>query len=296
MNTPSLCVLVGCHNRRDKTVRALKALASQTCLVDVKWSIFVVDDGSSDGTTEAVLSVIPEAHMFLGPGNLYWGGAMRMVFAAALQQDFDFYLWLNDDTVLYPDALERLFQTRQWASQREDRPVIVVGSTQDAHTGATTYGGLVAPYRWRPMHFVLVEPEAQPEPCSSMNGNCVLISRDVAQRVGNLDPVFTHSGGDVDYGLRARGMGCGIWAAGGFLGTCSANSEAGTWADVHQPLRDRLRGVLNPKGLPPREWRVLVSRHCGPLWPVYWASPYVRLVATSLRGRGRQQATARRPE
>ena len=50
----------------------------------------------------------------------------------------------------------------------------------------------------------------------------------VASKVGNIDGAFIHSMGDLDYGLRARKLGCSIWTAPSFVGTCSRNSLDGS--------------------------------------------------------------------
>jgi hypothetical protein len=64
----------------------------------------------------------------------------------------------------------------------------------------------------------------------------------------------------------------------GFVGTCGKNSIRGTYLDQALSLSERWRRMLQPKGLPPRGWWVLTRRHGGPLWPVYFAWPYLRLL------------------
>ena len=132
---------------------------------------------------------------------------MRQAFAAAIVGDYDHYLWLNDDVYLDDGALAVLLDTERRLCQRGEA-VIVVGSTRDPQTGELTYGGVVHPHRWRPLRSELVEPGDAPRPCDTMNGQVVLISRAVVQRIGNIDPAFVQQMGDFDYGLRARAAGC----------------------------------------------------------------------------------------
>lgn len=40
-----------------------------------------------------------------------------------------------------------------------------------------------------------------------MNGNCVFIPSEIVNAIGNLDPIFSHAMGDIDYGLRAQKKG-----------------------------------------------------------------------------------------
>ena len=282
-----IAVLMTCHNRREKTLSCLAALHANSPVPGSAFEVFLVDDGSADGTSAAVIAKHPDTHLIPGDGSLFWNGGMRKAFAAALRRAFDAYLWLNDDTMLYPDALVRLVATARRLHDDLGRDTVVVGSTQDAATKELTYGGVVRAARWRPMAFRMVVPAAAPVECETMWGNCVLIPDSIARSVGNLDPSFTHSMGDVDYGLRVRQAGFGIWTMPGYAGTCSMNSPTGTFEDVCLPLRQRLRKMMEPKGLPLRSWRVLTRRHAGPLWFLYWWWPYLKLIATSVASRRR---------
>jgi GT2 family glycosyltransferase len=271
-----VAVLMTCHNRVSSTVRSIAALKAQVP-AGIVVDLFLVDDGSSDGTSAQVDSVFPGATILTGDGNLYWNGGMRLAFGAAMQEGYDFYFWLNDDTNLETDALARLAGAYDSASAQTNFPVIVVGSTRDPVTGELSYGG------WHRLHRRVGLPSWQKKPpdpenpvsCDTMNGNCVLIPRSVAERVGNLDPVFRQGFGDLDYGLRAVQLGCRIVVAPGYYGSCENNDGSGMWTDGAVPVLDRWRKLLGPKGLPIRAWATFTRRHKGPLWFLSWLAPYV---------------------
>ena len=107
MNSDRTAVLITCHNRKPKTLACLTALFNQEPSPDVTIDVYLVDDGSTDGTTEEVHQTYPQVKILQGDGSLFWNGGMRKAFAEALKQDYDYYLWLNDDTVLYPEAMPR---------------------------------------------------------------------------------------------------------------------------------------------------------------------------------------------
>src|SRR5262249_17236208 len=48
-----------------------------------------------------------------GSGNLYYVGGMRAAYDAATKRPHDHHLWLNDDTVLYPNAIASLLATER---------------------------------------------------------------------------------------------------------------------------------------------------------------------------------------
>jgi GT2 family glycosyltransferase len=275
-NEMRVCFVIACHNRRNKTLDCIAAIIGQERGAVVEVSVILLDDGSTDGTADVVLEQFPAVRVIRGSGSLYWNGAMRQALGAAMAGDFDYYVLLNDDTHLYPTALSVLISTHEQLSKADRAPLIIVGSTQDQESGQLTYGGWRQVNQWNSLKMVKVMPQTKAVQCDTLNGNCVLLSRSVVKLVGNLDGSFTHGMGDMDYGFRARRVGCKIWVAPGFVGGCDFNAGIGMWADVRLPLRERWKRMLGPKGLPPKEWLVFTHRHGGWLWPVLWVNPYVK--------------------
>lgn len=281
-NNPTVAVLMTCFNRRSETVKCLDALFQNHIPTGLKLTVFLVDDGSSDGTSEEVATKFPEVQLIQGTGKLYWGGGMRLAFSVALVEDFDFYVWLNDDTFLFRDSIERVFSVYEQVSSKTTGDSIIVGTTCDQITSEPTYGGQIRPNPRRRLGFKLVTPSTVLLRCETINGNFVLIPRAVVEKVGILDQAFVHSMGDIDYGLRVVNAGCASWVMPGFVGTCSTNSFIGTFNDRKLPLRIRLTKMFEPKGLPILSWKVLTRRHTGILWIAYWLWPYGRVIAQSL--------------
>lgn len=281
----TIAVTLTCHNRRDKTLACLAAVqAAQPAGVDLV--LHLTDDGSTDGTAEAVRHLWPGASIIAGDGTLFWNGGMRRAIRSAITVDPDLYLWLNDDTILDADGLLRLLQAHREVAAGS--PAIVVGSTRDPDTGVLTYGGVTRPDMTRPMRFELVEPRDVPMPCETLNANIALFPRDVLLSVGNLDAAFVHAMGDYDYGLRAGAEGCRVWVAPGTHGTCKRNPET----DI-EGLREAWRQLTGRKGLPPEEWWEFTRRWAGPYWPVWFISPYVRRFGSAVHRRVRTTADAR---
>ncbi|PSB39782.1 glycosyltransferase family 2 protein [filamentous cyanobacterium Phorm 46] len=284
MEQTSIAVLMTCHNRKSKTLATLESLFQQRSIDEIGHKVYLVDDGSTDGTAEAVQQTYPDVKIFAGDGNLFWNGGMRIAFSEAIKDDPDYYLWLNDDTILYPEALSSLLTTSRHLLEQGEENAIVAGSTCDPDTGDFTYGGIVKITPLLPFKFRFIEPTKAAQPCDSMNGNCVLIPRSVVQLVGNLDPAFIHYLSDWEYGLRARQKGCTVWIAPGYQGTCSPNPQATKVAA--DSMSEGLEKMNQPKGLtfqdatlqPWEEWKVFAQRHGGLFWPIYWLLPYRRLV------------------
>jgi GT2 family glycosyltransferase len=264
--------LLTCHNRRDITLNCLSALNRQS----INFDVYLVDDGSSDGTSEAIKKQYPQVNLISGDGNLFWVGGMYLAFAEAMKYDYEYYLWLNDDTMLESNALKTLISTHFLLKARGYSKSIIVGSSKDPDTNKYSYGGRVRSKRKFSRTFDALEPTQEPQECDTMHGNIVLIPCSVAQIVGNLETAFTHQRGDLDYGLRAKKLGCSIFVAPHYLGICQQNSVTGSWIDMNLSLYQRLKKTLQVKAFPPKEWAIYTKRHLGKFWFIYWTFPYIR--------------------
>ena len=279
--TMSLAVLMTCFNRREETLRCLSAVHRQAGSDTLDVTVILVDDGSTDGTADAVRLAFPATRVLPGSGSLFWNRGMRVAFEHARNRGFDAYLWLNDDTILFPDAIERLV-TVMLTLKHRGIEAILTGSTCERSSGLRTYGGFRWANGWR-RKLVPVDPSSEtPLACHTMNGNCTLIPARIAEQLGSLDGAFQHSFGDLDYGFRARRAGYPIYVAPGFFGSCSDNSQSGTWRDRSASFRERWRHLNSPKGSPFAEWVLYCYRHLGRLWPLYAASPYLKTIVTSI--------------
>ncbi|ALZ77054.1 glycosyltransferase [Rheinheimera sp. F8] len=270
MSAATLVVLMCSYNRQARTLAALGALFAQQVPAPYQLQVFLLDDGSSDGTADAVTTLYPQVCLLHGNGQLYWNGAMRLAWQHALTKfpDASAFVWLNDDVLLDDDALLRLVQAWQLATRQNDKPVgAVVGAMREPGTVRLSYGGrcrhsVLQPLRQSPV----LAASDQLQRCDFINGNWCLIPADVVAQIGILSPQFTHSMGDYDYGLRALQAGFQLYQAPGSFGECAVNSGRGGVLDAALPMAQRLQMLNRPNRWPPaEEWRGFVRTHGGPL-------------------------------
>jgi GT2 family glycosyltransferase len=259
-----LATLLTCHNRRDQTLRCLSSLAAakEVAAASAMVDTFLVDDGCSDGTSAAVRAQFSDVHVIAGTGSLFWCGGMRLAWTHAAANDYDGYLWLNDDVTLDHDAIERLVAAASRLS-RDDGAVIVVGGTRAEEVGtvnAATYGGLDSQG--------VLPASADVRRIDLFNGNIVLVSRRAFQVLGGLSSAYTHGLADIEYGVRAKKAGVPVWLAAGSLGSCSANKTA-RWRRTDLPVWTRLRELHRPTGCPPWQLARLVWSNGG--WWFPWS-------------------------
>lgn len=237
--------------------------------------VYCVDDGSTDGTAEAV-SQFPEVTVIPGDGSLFWARAMSIAEAEALQDEPDYVLWLNDDTMVFPGAIDALLQVCQ-----QNPNSIAVAGTCDPDTGALTYAARRRLSSWHPQRFERLPVSDRIQQADTFNGNLVLVPRAVSELVGPIDGEFPHSYADDDYGLRATRLGIAVLQAPGFLAECPPNPGSIRPARGTQAWRD----LQSPKGLPWRAQARFLRRH-GPFW---WPAILAGQYAARLVGRPPQQ-------
>ncbi|WKN40862.1 glycosyltransferase family 2 protein [Tunicatimonas pelagia] len=102
-------IVIPVYNNIEYTLRCLATLEKQEY---ANYQTIVVNDGSSDNTTEKVNAEYPNVVVLEGDGNLWWTGATNMGIEHALKQatESDFVLALNNDLEVKEDYLTELVQ------------------------------------------------------------------------------------------------------------------------------------------------------------------------------------------
>lgn len=274
----TVAVLLVCYNRRETTLRALRALAAQGGAMRLEIVLF--DDASTDGTAEAVLREFPAARIVRGDGSAFWNGGLHACWTAALDLPVDAYLWLNDDVALDPDALARLAAAFTEAEAAQgDRRFVIAGATR-GEQGEISYAGFNRVHTPFALRFVKAPPTDRLQPVDTFNGNIVLVPKAVVDEIGVNDPTYLHNFGDMDYGLRAGRAGMRVLLAPGVLGMCAANHEksARGFGSPALSLAQQWKVVNTHRGLPFKTWLRFTSQYSGIWFPLHFLLPYRHLV------------------
>ena len=102
MNRPTIAVVVVNWNSRDDVLAALRSLRAQT---DPDVQVVVVDNGSTDGSVEAIASAFPDVQIVVAGENLGFAeGCNRGI--SATRSDWVFLL--NNDATAEPTCIARL--------------------------------------------------------------------------------------------------------------------------------------------------------------------------------------------
>ena len=280
-----VAVLMACHNRRELTLQCLESLIAAK---PDNWtlSIYLVDDGSTDGTSAAVGQLPLDIKIIQGPGDWFWAHSMFQA-EQSIDKPYDAILWINDDVQLFQDALMRVENVRQ-----VNRDSILVGQFMDPITKELTYGGVKKIGR-HPFHFELVFAGKTNALVDTFNGNFVFLPKEISEKVGKIDGGFSHAYADYDFGMRTQRLGFKSLVIAGFLGVCADNHPA-----IKENLRERFAALHSPKGLPLESQIRYLRRHGRIEWPIYLIFPYIRtaLGLASMEQRRSTSTTDQEPD
>ncbi|MGA7615634.1 MAG: glycosyltransferase family 2 protein [Thermoanaerobaculia bacterium] len=203
---PNIEVVVISWNGRDDTLRAVEAVAAQIGPGEDQYpdaSITVVDNGSKDGTAEAVLRRFPGVKLLeLRVNRGFTGG----IDAAADASAADSLIFLNNDAVPEPRWL------RSFASAMRNAPpdvVAISGRIVDSSAtkidfigGLLTFDGHAFQRGFRKPIGSVPEPDDGEELLFACGGNMIVRRREFLELGGFDDDYFAYLE-DVDFGWRA---------------------------------------------------------------------------------------------
>lgn len=266
-----IAVILTCHNRKDKTLQCLTALFNCARPDSIQLKVFLVDDGSTDGTSEAVADRFPDVIVVKGDGSLFWNQGMIVAWKKAVEfGEFDFFLWLNDDTILDQDALKVLLETDEIVRKQNELRLITAACRTSETSTDFSYGGRTDSGK--------VIPNGDVQECKYVNGNLVLIPKVLFEKIGFLSEVYTHGIGDNDYGLRCIEIGGKCFTTPKYIAVCPPNEGIPGWCNPSVPLRKRWKLFHSVRGLNIREYNQFRKRFWGKKWILFAAKAYLKML------------------
>ena len=250
---PRVTAIILTVDQRGTTLRCLDSLARSGAS---SLSVVLLDNGSSDGTVEAVRREHPDVHVIRSERNL-GASAGRNAAAEEAVRVFDpgYLLFLDNDTEARPGFLEALLEPlEEDPSLGQTAPKLVLQSDPsriDMAGGARIVwwrGDTTGRGRGEPDRGQYDEPE------SCVAGGCTLVRTGAFRSVGGFDTVFDPYGyEDMDLSLRLQDEGWGsLYVPEAEL--LHANTQ--TFESGRYTLRYAVRKARN--------WLVFLFRHAPP--------------------------------
>lgn len=198
-STPLVGIIVLNYNG----ARCLEAcLASLQTLAYQQFFVLVVDNDSSDGSSDLAQAHFPEYSFLKNSTNLGFAAGMNVGMREALKRGAERIWLLNNDARVTAESLSLLVEESRKRGLLS--PVILEKSGQPwFEKGAISFLRMRAIHvtpTWRERHADSYESEF-------LTGCALLITKDVIERIGYLDEQFFLYYEDADYSFRARKAG-----------------------------------------------------------------------------------------
>lgn len=202
--TTRVGLVMAVHNRRDTTLRALRTVY-EADTTGMTLHVVVVDDGSTDGTSEAIRRAYPDVEIVAGDGTLYFGGGSNAGLRRLLAAGVDYAVIANDDAIFNRQVFVELVKCARQFPQSVVGALLLLWDTphkvfQVGQAWDMWYGG------WRiPQHLTAFTVPQEPWEVEVLAGNCILIPAEALRLFGLLDDVrFPHLWADVEFSVRVR--------------------------------------------------------------------------------------------
>lgn len=192
-------------------------LALQRATMDLRAEVFVVDNGSTDGSVEMVRTRYPGVVLIANQHNPGFAGANNQALALARGR---YSLLLNPDTVVLPEgfgALVRFMDEHPRAGAAGSRLLNADRTLQPSCSPAPT----LARELWRMFHIDWLYPYgeyamsswplSEPRPVDAVQGAAMLVRRSTQDQVGLLDPSYFMYSEEVDWCTRIKRAGWEIY-------------------------------------------------------------------------------------
>ena len=240
-------------------------------------TVYLTDDGSTDGTSEAVKRLFPQVNVLQGTGALYWAGGMRNSWNEALIQDYDAYLLLNDDTNVSEDLFDKIFETDTYCKEKYGTSGVYIGATSEMGSNKLTYGGSVFTNRFLGTAKRLPLNTKKPQECELGNANIMWVSKTVVDKIGTLGDGYVHGMADFDYTMRAVKKKLPVLVMPGISGTC-INDHGNIYKKfMDLNLRERVKFLYHPVGLDFKSQSYHMKRHFPLRYPLFFGVAWLKV-------------------
>ena len=205
-NSTKVEVIILTWNGKEDTIECLNSL--QKVKYD-NFDITVVDNASTDDSAEIIAAEFPSVKLIKNNMNLMYAGGNNVAIKEALNGDAVHILILNNDTILHEDFLEHLVK-----AFRSDEKVGIVAPKINYYNNRKLIwyaGGFVNFFTGNIYHKGLRKQDDGKYDLSNevdyATGCCMLIKRELFEKIGLLDEAYYIYTEDVDFSFKAQAAG-----------------------------------------------------------------------------------------
>jgi GT2 family glycosyltransferase len=195
-------VLAHVHTFNDADIidRTIEAVLRQTRPVD---GILVVDNASTDGTLER--PSLRNATVLRHRENMGTSGAVVTGLRFALERDYDWIWFFDADSLVLPDALEKLLNLySSWPDSLQDETAFLACMARGESDKRPWFGGV---FTRRGIEVVNPPSKERYYSCDTYIWSGCLYRLAAVRRIGLPNPNYVLDWGDFEYGYRVMKAG-----------------------------------------------------------------------------------------
>lgn len=196
----SVGIIILNYKRHLLTLKCIQSLKTQTYTDS---EILLVDNASQDGSAEALRALHPELQLLESPLNRGYAGGNNLGIRKFLGEGKEFIWILNNDTIVSPDALQRLVAALQ-ANPRWGMAGSQIKALEQPQPILQMGGGRIS--LWSGLNRAIVNSMDLPG-LNYLAGCSLLIRAEALRIVGLMDEDYFHYWEDVDLSFRMQKMG-----------------------------------------------------------------------------------------
>lgn len=205
MNYSKTCAILVNYNGKEDTVECIKSLLASECSVTIK----VVENGSNENDAEFIKDNCPMVDVISLTENLGFSGGNNIGIKKAFDEGYDYFLILNNDTVVDSKMLGLLLQyvDKQTVTVPTicyyDKPdqIWYAGGWIDRNNGGGYHIG---------QNELIKTIDKGNRDVSFATGCCLLLHRDIIEKIGLFDEIYFMYYEDLDYCVRLNQAGIRI--------------------------------------------------------------------------------------
>ena len=257
MSRPKVFIILINWNGRKDTLECLESLSK---ISYSNFKVVIVDNGSTDGSVQAIQERFPDVDMLKAKKNLGFTGGNNLAMRYAIRKNAEFVFLLNNDTVVDPEIIDELLGASELFNHEGIfGPKIYYYSDP----GKIWFAGT----NWNPKRFEFVNRCYQQQDNKKnsdkiketdfVNGCALFLSTEILKKIGLFDERFFLTYEETDLCYRARAFGyksilvhrAKVWhkvsvSFGGelsplFIYFMTRNRLL--WAEIHLSLKERIR-------------------------------------------------------
>ena len=205
MNPRVFIIILNWNGKKD----TLECLGSLKKIDYTNYRIVLIDNGSKDDSVSLIKKNFPDIKIIQNKKNLGWVGGNNIGIKYALEKNAGYILLLNNDIVV-----DRKFISEMIKIAKNDKKIGIVSSKSYFYSNPNVLQYTTLRFNFKKGQSILEgyrqEDKGQfdnPQEMDFCGGACILVKREIFNKIGLLDKTYSLYFGDTDLGIRTRRAG-----------------------------------------------------------------------------------------